>query len=189
LTAGAIEANPKRVTDPPSLPCGKGRQRTKPVKYHHLLLLIACVMSSVAIAGCGTVMTAQPPQGAAQDTKAVVLRYLRGTADVPGTNSIDPGPGQLFKDPKKMGVVELSPASLVQHDALGWTSLACMRIHPIGKAAHDYALFIGGDKIRDARLSVATDGCSTRSYEVLGEFSAPAKKPDAPRRGRKRTVH
>lgn len=156
------------------------------MKYHRLSL-IACAMSSLAVAGCGTVMTAQPPQGPAPDTKAVVLRYLRGTSDKPGPDSDDPGPGQLFKDPQKMGVVELSPASPVQHDALGWTSLVCMRTHPIGKPANDYALFIGNDRIRDARLSVATDGCATRSYDVLGQFSAPAKKPDARSPGRKRT--
>ena len=65
---------------------------------------------------------------------------------------------------------------------MGWTWLAWMRTHPIGKPANDYALFIGDDRIKDARLSVATDGCATRSYEVLGEFSAPPKKPDAPLR-------
>ena len=144
-------------------------------------------MSSLAVAGCGTVMTAQPPQGAAPDTKAVVLRYLRGVSSLPAPESADPGPGQLFKDPQKLGTIELSPPSAVQNDVLGWTWMACMRTHPIAKAAHDYALFIDGDKVRDARLSVATDGCSTRSYEVLGEFSAPSKKPDAPPRGRNRT--
>lgn len=154
---------------------------------HRLLLLIACAMSSLAIAGCGTVMTAQPPQGPAPDSKAVVLRYLRGMAELPTPDSGDPGPGQLFKDPQKMGVVELSPASSVQHDVLGWVWLACMRTHPIGKPANDYALFIANDRIRDARLSVATDGCATRSYDVLGQFSAPAKKPEARPSGRKRT--
>ena len=171
----------------PSMPRSKGRQRTKLVKYHHLLLLIACAMSSLAIAGCGTVMTTQPPQGPAPDSRAVVLRYLRGTPDKPGPDSGDPGPGQLFKDPPKLGAIELSPASLVQHDAMGWTWLACMRTHPIGKPANDYALFIGGDRIRDARLSVATDGCATRSYEILGQFSAPPKNPDARSQGHDHT--
>lgn len=159
------------------------------MKHHHLLLFIACAMSSLAVAGCGTVMTAQPLQGRAPDTKAVVLRYLRGEGNPPAADSADPGPGQLFKDPSKLGVIELSPASLVQHDVLGWTWLACVRTHPIGKPANDYALFIGDDRIRDARLSVVTDGCATRPYEVLGEFSAPSKKPDAPPRRRTRANH
>jgi hypothetical protein len=156
---------------------------------HHRLFMIACAISSLTVAGCGTVMTAQPLQGPAPDTKAVVLRYLHGTAIPPAADSADPGPGQLFKDPAKLGAIELSTASAVQHDVLGWTWLACMRTHPSGKPAGDYALFIGDDRIRDARLGVVTDGCATRSYEVLGQFSAPAKKPDAPSRGRKRAVH
>jgi hypothetical protein len=154
---------------------------------HRWLFVIACAVSSLTVAGCGTVMTASPPQGPAPDTRAVVLRYLRGTPDKPGPDSGDPGPGQLFKDPPKLGAIELSPASLVQHDAMGWTWLACMRTHPIGKSANDYALFIGDDRIRDARLSVVTDGCATRSYEVLGQFSAPPKNPDARSQGHDHT--
>jgi hypothetical protein len=154
---------------------------------HRWLFVIACAVSSLTVAGCGTVMTASPPQGPAPDTKAVVLRYLRGTPDKPGPDSTDPGPGSLFRDPQELGMIELSPPSLVQADVPGWTWLACMRTHPIGKPANDYALFIGGDRIRDARLSVATDGCATRSYEVLGQFSAPPKNPNARLRGHDHT--
>jgi len=171
----------------PSMPRSKGRQRTKLVKYHHLLLLIACAMSSLAIAGCGTVMTTQPPQGPAPDSRAVVLRYLRGTPDKPGPDSTDPGPGSLFRDPQELGMIDLSPPSLVQADVPGWTWLTCMRTHPVGKPAHDYALFIGDDRIRDARLSVVTDGCATRSYKILGQFSAPPKNPDARSQGHDHT--
>jgi hypothetical protein len=125
-------------------------------------------------------MTAEQPRGPAPDTKTVVLRYLRGEQRLRDMKDIDsdPGPGRLFGDVQKLGVVELSPPTLIQHPVLGWTWLACLRIHPPGKLASDYALFLGAESIRDARLSVVADGCATRSYELLGEFSAPAKKEE-----------
>jgi len=127
-------------------------------------------------------MTAEQPTGPAPDTKAIVLRYLRGEQRPRNTQDTDPGPGKLFGDVQKLGAVELSPPVPAQHPVLGWTSLACLRTHPPGKPASDYALFIGADSIRDARLSVGTDGCVTRSYEALGQFSAPVKKKNQQRR-------
>ena len=142
------------------------------------------MFGSLMLTGCGTVMPAEQPTGPAPDTKAIVLRYVRGEPNPKKTNDGDPGPGKLFGDVQKFGVVELSPPSPVRHDVLGWTSLVCLRTHPPGKPASDYALFIGADSIRDARLSIATDGCTARSYEVLGKFKAPAKKKDKKRPGR-----
>jgi len=136
---------------------------------------IACALAVLMLTGCGSVMTVERPQDPPPDAKAIILRYLRGE-QLPQTQLAgDPGPGSLFGDMHKLGVVELSSPSLVQHPALGWTWLTCLRTHPADKPASDYALFVGNDRIRDARLSVAVDGCGTRSYEVLGQIKPPTK--------------
>ena len=128
-------------------------------------------------------MMTDQPQNAPPDTKAIVLRYLRKDPGPAKPGNTDPGLGTLFADVQKLGTVELSPPTLVQHQTLGWTWLACLRTHPADGPVADYALFIGDERIRDARLSVATDGCATRSYETLGRYTEPAKKADgAPRR-------
>jgi hypothetical protein len=132
---------------------------------------IVGIVGCLAVTGCGSVVTAERPQGPAPDTKAIVLRYLRG--DAGGANEPiipDLGVGQLFNEPQSLGAVELSPPSLVQHNVLGWTWLTCLRAHPIATPARDYALFIRNNRIEDARLSVATDRCASQTYEELGRF-------------------
>ena len=122
-------------------------------------------------------------QGPAPDARSIVLRYLR-SEQIPPTTVTTTGPGVLFTDPRKLGLIELSTPNSVQHPTLGWTWLVCLRTHPIGRPTNDYALFIGLDRIRDARLSIGTDRCATRPYQVLGVFEVPVKKPDAQKRRR-----
>jgi len=144
----------------------------------HLRQLALGFFAGYALAGCtATMAAAQAGRPAPPDTKAIVLRYLHSQPVPPAGADLGKGPGNLFADPKKLGLVELSPPSLVQHPMLGWTWVACLRTHPDGQSAHDYALFISGKRIQDARLSVATDHCAARKYEVLGVFGVPLKKP------------
>lgn len=131
-------------------------------------------------------MTTDQPQSAAPDAKAIVLRYLKKDPALAKPGPSDPGPGSLFASVDKLGMIELSAPSPVQHPTLGWTWLACPRTHPAHGSASDYALFIGTDSIRDARLSVATDACATRTYEPLGRFNEPVKKTDDSKRRRTR---
>ena len=145
---------------------------------------LAGVLGCFVLASCGTVMMKDQPQSPPPDTKVIVLRYLRKEPSPAKPGNADPGPGNLFANVQKLGAIELSPPSLVQHPTLGWTWLACLRTHPADGPAGDYALFIGDDRIRDARLSVATDGCATQSYEALGRFTEPAKKTNGALRRR-----
>jgi len=149
-------------------------------------LRLAGIVACLVLASCGTVMTTDQPQSPAPDAKAIVLRYLKKEQIPARPEVIDPGPGSLFGDVEKLGEVELSPPSPVQHPTLGWTWLSCLRVHPAAGPASDYALFIGDGRIRDARLSVATDGCATRSYEALGRFTNSVQKPDDAKRRRTR---
>jgi hypothetical protein len=150
------------------------------------LLRTLCTVSCLMLTACGTVVTAEQPQGPPPDTKAIVQRYLRAEPAPKVPKDAGPGPGSLFSDVQKLGVVELSPPSLVQHPILGWTWLVCLRTHPVGQPTSDYSLFVGADSIRDARLSVATDGCAARTYDVLGQFTAPVKTKDGQQPGRTR---
>ena len=149
----------------------------------------AIIVGFLLLTSCGTVMTTDQPQGAPPDAKAIVLRYLKKDPGLakPGTSS--PGPGSLFASVDKLGMIELSAPSPVQHPTFGWTWLACLRTHPADDAASDYALFIGTDSIRDARLSVATDACATQTYEPLGRFNERVKKTDDAKRRRSRGEH
>ena len=148
--------------------------------------LAVCALAAVILTGCGTIAAWPQAQGRAPDTRAIVLRYLRGDKVPSPDVTVGPGPGSLFTNPQKLGSVELSQPDLVQHPTLGWTWLACLRTHPIERGTSDYALFMGPDRIRDARLSVATDRCAARAYQVLGIFGAAVHKPEAPRSRRSR---
>jgi hypothetical protein len=135
------------------------------------------------LSSCGSVMMADQPQGPPPDSKSVVLRYLRTKLPPVEPGSAGSGPGKLFADVQKLGAVELSPPTSIRHPTVGWTWLTCFRTHPADGSTNDFALFIDANSIRDARLSVATDGCAARTYEALGRFDEPAKKTDnAPRR-------
>jgi hypothetical protein len=144
---------------------------------------LICALVTLAVTGWAAGATAQ--HGPAPDARAIVLRYLRSEPIPPAPPDVGSGPGALFNDPQKLGVVELSLPTPVEHPTLGWTWLACLRTHPVGKPVRDYALFIGMNRIRDARLSVQSDRCAARTYKVLGVFHT--KKPDpAADRDRKR---
>ena len=143
----------------------------------HLRQRALGVFAGFALAGCtAAVAAAQAGPPAPPDAKAIVLRYLNSRPAPPAGTGLGSGPGNLFAGPKKLGPVELSPPSPVQHPVLGWTWVACLRTHPDGKPARDYALFISGNRIQDARLSVATDRCAARKYEALGVFGTAAKE-------------
>src|SRR3569833_516311 len=115
----------------------------------------AFILGTLVLACCADVMAlAQNSRATLPDTKAIVLRYLRSEPIPAAIEDTGSGPGDLFNDPKKLGIVELSRPTWVQHPTLGWTWLACLRTHPLDRPVGDYALFIGTQKIRDARLSV-----------------------------------
>lgn len=129
---------------------------------------LTCAMTIVAAA-----QTAAPPR---PDAKAIVLRYLRTKPPVASPEDLGTGPGGLFGAPEKLGLLEISQPSPVQHPTLGRTWLACLRTHPADKPARDYALFMTASRIQDARLSIVSDRCAARTYQILGVFGAAAEK-------------
>ena len=144
--------------------------------------------SLLLLTACGNMVVAEAPQATPPNQKDVVLRYLKGNPPVPDRSSAAPvggvgslvrdgfasdmfssgvGLGSLFRDPQKLGSIELSAPFLVQHNVLGWMWLTCMRTHPANAPARTYSLFMRNDTIEDARLSVVVDRCDGRSYAPI----------------------
>jgi hypothetical protein len=85
--------------------------------------------------------------------------------------------GTIFQNPAELGVLEISNVRQADHlQGLAW--LTCLRIHA-GDAPREYAVFIIGDKIVDARTGVAIDRCKQQTYGAfdLASFLQPKIAP------------
>jgi hypothetical protein len=75
--------------------------------------------------------------------------------------------GNIFADPKEIGPVEIADTQRqVMSASLGWTWMTCIKAQ-IGKAYNTYAIFIVGNSIVDARISVLADRCDDFHFQQL----------------------
>ena len=144
----------------------------------------ACILAlSIGLGGCAagnTVIQNLPDQNlpdaaviqklpdASQPAELSEPNYRQIVADNIGT---------VFPNPAELGILEISNVRQADH-LQGQAWLTCLRIHA-GDAPQEYAVFIIGDKIVDARIGVAIDRCKQQSYSAfdLASFLLPKISP------------
>jgi hypothetical protein len=65
------------------------------------------------------------------------------------------------------------------HSVKGWSWLACVHFFDRGHR-RNYALFIAGDAVIDARYAVETDACDSQTYTQFDVTSGVLGRPTAP---------
>ena len=90
----------------------------------------------------------------------------------------------IFANPAELGILEISNVRQVDHPLKGQAWLTCLRIHA-GDAPQEYAVFIKGDKIVEARTGVAIDKCKQQTYSAfdLASFLQPKTSPKQSKKG------
>jgi len=112
--------------------------------------------------------------------EAIITQNLRSPRTEPGVdqkianiNSTFFGErGNIFSNPKKIGFVEIADSGRrVINNTIGWTWMTCIRAQ-IGDTRGTYAIFISGNAVVDARLSIVADRCDGLNYRPL-DFRTP----------------
>jgi len=132
------------------------------------ICLAGCAAGNTVIQNLPDATVIQNLPDASQSAELSEPNYRQIVADNIGT---------IFQNPAELGVLEISNVRQADHlQGLAW--LTCLRIHA-GDAPREYAVFIIGDKIVDARTGVAIDRCKQQTYGAfdLASFLQPKIAP------------
>jgi len=151
---------------------------------------LACL--TAMLAGCaGGLASYEPPAEPAPNYREIIAKNLMSPRLTPvittkptdaATDSFFDDKGNIFLDPKKIGLVEIADSQRREVSTIGWAWMTCIRLSG-GETNGTYAIFVSGGAIVEARRSVLTDRCEEFNYQPLDLKPLETNRPIKKRRG------
>jgi hypothetical protein len=153
-------------------------------------IALACL--TAMLAGCaGGLASYEPPAEPAPNYREIIAKNLMSPRLTPvittkptdaATDSFFDDKGNIFLDPKKIGLVEIADSQRREVSTIGWAWMTCIRLSG-GETNGTYAIFVSGGAIVEARRSVLTDRCEEFNYQPLDLKPLETNRPIKKRRG------